>query len=316
MPFDPIEEGLNGNSLDDRTIIDYWKYNISIPSYLSGIVKPALEGRIFWIQDTIWITTLTDEIIPYIEENYKEINGIHLTPFMTEQDGLDGFAEKLNKLIDWIIYKDKERKLIDNFIAILPSEVYSQCVSICNKQVYISKWDVRWPIAKYCCFNLKLAQIEGVCSLDDYNHAQFLCSTSLTYEMEEYSASEFDPPNGERPISSRSATGGTGGGTGYKPYDAPFVYDGDFFVLKENLPEYGFEIPEDESSGGESDSGGDGGGEVEEVLYYRIIGTKTWTLTFDTRFATTIGLLCTGVATGNYNLSISYKCRPDLTKPI
>ena len=261
---------------------DYWKYEIEIPEAIAKDVKTVQDDNIIQIQDTLWVLTLNNETFSYIKENAKDLNGIHIIPFMTEKGALDNFAEHIEEIIDWIIYDDSDKKFIENFMVLPPDHLYAECVPICDKQVYITAKDVSWPEAKLTCFNQRIEELEMVCSFDEHNHAQILCKREVEYLIQETLASSMN----------RSEIISVEGGMEYR---------GDFYIEEQNLPKYGVELPKEEGEGSEP----------KPLTYYQVIAKKTFTMTFDSRFGTMIGSVATGVHTGNHELKVVYLARPD-----
>jgi hypothetical protein len=229
---------------------------------------------------------------------------------MTEGTALDNFTEHLEEMVDWIIYDDPDKKFVENFLVVPPSKLYSKCVPICNKQVYITLKDVRWPEAKLTCFNENIENLEAVCSFDKHNHAQILCSKSIEYIINPRDRTTMDP---EKLI----------------PLEKGFEYEGDYYVEEEDIPSYGFKVPETGFSEDElfvdddydgtvytypvvpSSDAGEEGAEPKPVIYYRVIAKKIFTMVFDCRFGTRIGSVTTGIHTGDHSLRVTYLARPD-----
>ena len=257
---------------------EYWKYQIEIPGDLSEYVKSVQDNNAVLIKDTLWVLTLNDQTLEYIKENKKSISGVHIIPFMTENGALDSFVKNLGEIVDWMIYDDADKKFVENFMVLPPKDLYAECVPLCDKQIYISAKDVKWPEAKLTCFDKSIEDLELVCSFDKNNHAQVLCSKETEDIMSAKLASEMS-----------GATVVPGG----------YEYEGDFYINESDLPKYGFEIPPKDPEN------------PTPPIRYKIISKKVFNMTFDTRFGAMVGSVVTGVHTGTKKLIISYLARPD-----
>ena len=163
---------------------EYWKYQIEIPGDLSEYVKSVQDNNAVLIKDTLWVLTLNGQTLEYIKENKKNISGVHIIPFMTENGALDNFVKNLGEIVDWMIYDDTDKKFVENFMVLPPKDLYAECVPFCDKQIYISAKDVKWPEAKLTCFNKDIKELEIVCSNDTVSCISVYSELALALELQ------------------------------------------------------------------------------------------------------------------------------------
>lgn len=260
---------------------DYWKYEFDIPDGLKSDCIPILDNKALCMGDSLFVFTLTDTLLPYIKENFKDINGVHITPLMLEKE-MTPFKKNLESLVDWMIYDDDSKKFVDNLLVVAPlDDIYKQAFPICDKQVYITKWDKRWPVGNLTCLKGDLSMLNGSFSVSSNYYYWITFSKHVSREI---TTSTVIPP-------------------GYDPLDpsstAPdqFIYEGDLYIKDQT----------DEESSDSSE------GATTPVTWSKHVDITTLSFNMNKMFSNRIGSLSTGAELGMEVLSISYKSRPDET---
>ena len=260
---------------------DYLKYTISFSSEdLSKCCKTILDNKAILLGDSMFVFTLNNEVLSYIKENFKSINGVHISPFMLEA-GLEDFESNLDELVNWMIYSDSTKKFVDNFMVIAPTEtLYNQAFPICDKQVYITRYDKRWPIAEDCCMQGNLDIFNGSYSVDNHH---YYWMTTATGKYREITSSTVVPP-------------------GYKPLDIPpvyFMYDGDLYI--QHAPLY---ILSSEGSSG-----------TVKYSWDKHVDVHTLTFNMKKMFSTRVGAVSRGAELGTDTIVVEYRTVPDPNEP-
>ena len=266
---------------------DYLKYTISFSSEdLSKCCKMILDNKAILLGDSMFVFTLNNEVLSYIKENFKSVNGVHVSPFMLEA-GLEDFESSLDGLVNWMIYSDSTKKYVDNFMVIAPTEsLYNQAYPICDKQVYITKYDKRWPIADDCCMQGNLDIFNGSYSVDNHH---YYWMTTATGKHREITPSTVVPP-GYNPL---------------RPDIIPpvyFMYNGDLYI--QHVPGKG-----EESSSGGSSSG------TTKYSWDKHVDVHTLTFNMKKMFSTRVGAVSSGAELGTDTIVVEYRTVPDPNEP-
>jgi hypothetical protein len=266
---------------------DYWKYTISIPEDLEENCKCILDNKVLMLGDSMFVFTLTDELLPYIKENFKSINGVHITPFMLEK-GMNPFENNLKGLVDWMIYDDETKKFVDNLLVIAPnSDIYNKAFPICDKQVYITKWDKRWPEGKAACLQGELSMLNGSFSVSSnyYYWITFSNTIKIIYTTSDVKPPGYDPMN---------------------PDQSPetFIYDGDMYV-KDIKGELNQAEAFRSTLSGYSD--------IPQATWSKKFHLHVLTFNMKKMFSSRVGSFSTGAELGTEVLTVTYKSRPDET---
>jgi hypothetical protein len=231
--------------------------------------------------DSLFVFTLTDELLPYIKENFNSINGVHITPLMLEK-GMLPFESNLDGVVNWMIYDDESKKFVDNLLVIAPTDdIYNKAFPICDKQVYITKWDKRWPEGDLVCLKGELDMLNGSFSLSSNYYYWITFSKHVTREI---TASTIVPP-GYNPLNPSTAV-------------EQFIHDGDLYIM---------------DSMDDSESNDSGSGSTTRATWSKHVDITTLSFNMNKMFSNRIGSFSTGAELGIEVLSVSYKSRPDET---